>query len=77
MDKFRNLTSDLNKLNEENPAMTTGEYVKENTVKHPYSQVIGLHTKDAQSNNEIFTISNFRDLYRSLYQIICKLSPLK
>ena len=59
MDKFRNLTSDLNKLNEENPAMTTGEYVKENTVKHPYSQVIGLHTKDAQSNNEIFTISNF------------------
>ena len=59
MEKFRNLTTDLNKLNEENPAISTGQYIKENTVKHPYSQVIGLHTKDEQSNNEIFTVSNF------------------
>ena len=80
MDKFRNLTSDLNKLNEENPAMTTGEYVKENTVKHPYSQVIGLHTKDAQSNNEIFTISNFSYVQypaRGIKQYYIKFPPGK
>lgn len=62
MKKFQNLTSDLNKINEENPALTTGRYVKENTVKHPYSQVIGFHTRDDESQNEIFTVNNFSGL---------------
>lgn len=59
MEKFSDLTRDLNKINEENPAITTGKYIKENTVKHPYSQVIGMHTRDDKSNNELFTINNF------------------
>lgn len=62
MKNFQNLTKDLNKLNEDNPAITTGQYIKENTVKHPYSQVIGLHTRDAKTSNEIFTVNNFSEL---------------
>ena len=61
MNKFRHLTRDLNKLNAENPALTNGFLVTENTVKHQASQVFATHAKEAESNNEIFAITNFND----------------
>lgn len=59
MAKFQALTTDLNRINDENSAISTGVYVTEDTVKHQYSQVIALHSKDENSNNEIYTVNNF------------------
>ncbi len=59
MNKFSNLTKDLNILNEKNPALTRGTVVPENTVKHQASQLLATHTVDSESKNEIFTITNF------------------
>ena len=61
MNKFRNLTRDLNLLNEQNSALTKGVLIAENTVKHQFSQVIATHAKDVDNNNEIFSITNFND----------------
>ena len=59
MRSYRNLIRDLNKLNEENPALVNGKLVPENTVKHPASQVFASHAADEESNNEIFAVTNF------------------
>lgn len=59
MNHFRALVRDLNLLNEENPALTSGVLIDKNTVKHQYSQVIGTHAKE--KDNEIFSITNFGD----------------
>lgn len=59
MNKFKELTKDLNKLNEENPALTKGYLETSGTVKHQASQVFATHAKDPESNNEIFTVTNF------------------
>jgi 1,4-alpha-glucan branching enzyme len=61
MNYFRHLTKDLNKLNEENPALTNGTIIYNDTIKHPVSQVFATHSADNASNNEIFTITNFND----------------
>ncbi len=61
MNKFRALSKDLNTINAENPALTKGVLIAENTVKHQFSQVFGTHAKDAESGNEIFSITNFGD----------------
>ncbi len=61
MTKFKQLTRDLNKLNEENPAITKGYLETSSTVKHQASQVFATHAKDPESNNEIFTVTNFND----------------
>lgn len=61
MTKFKQLTKDLNKLNEENPALTKGYLQTSGTVKHQASQVFATHAKDPESDNEIFTITNFLD----------------
>lgn len=61
MQKFKALTKSLNKINEENPALTKGVLIKENTVKHQPSQVFATHAVDDESNNEIFSITNFND----------------
>ncbi len=61
MNKFRNLTRDLNSINAENSALTNGVIIAENTVKHQSSQVIATHAKDFDNNNEIFSITNFND----------------
>lgn len=57
--RFKNLIKDLNKLNMENPALTRGRLVPEDTVKHPYSQVFANHAVDGESRNEIYSITNF------------------
>ncbi len=61
MNKFANLVKDLNKITSENPALTKGRLIPENTVKHTPSQVIASHSKDNNSGNEIFTVTNFND----------------
>ncbi len=59
MRKFRNLIKDLNKINEENSALSSGRLVPDNTVKHQASQVFATHAADFENNNEIFTVTNF------------------
>lgn len=59
MDGHARLMKDLNKLSEENPAITKGRILSENIVKHPISSVFGMHTKDDESSNEIFAVTNF------------------
>ena len=59
MNKFRNLTRDLNKLNEENKALQNGHIVAKNTIKHPGSQVIGTHLASDDHSNELFVVTNF------------------
>ncbi len=61
MNKFRMLSKDLNTINAENPALTKGVLIAENTVKHQASQVFGTHAKDFESGNEVFSITNFGD----------------
>ena len=61
MGEYSLLTKALNKIVAENPALTTGAYIQEDTVKHPYSHVIGMHCIDKDSDNEIFTVHNFSD----------------
>ncbi len=61
MTRFKNLTKDLNTINENNPALTKGVLIAENTVKHHASQVFGTHAKDFESGNEIFSVTNFGD----------------
>jgi len=61
MNKFRNLTRDLNLLNDQNPALSNGVLIPENTVKHQVSQVFATHAKEFETNNEIFTVTNFND----------------
>lgn len=61
MQKFKQLTKDLNLINQNNPALTTGYLISENTVKHQASQVFATHARDDTSGNEIFTITNFSD----------------
>ena len=58
MEQFKNLTRDLNKLNDENPAIRLGNVDKSSIVDHPMSQVVAFSSKDETSNNEIFTITN-------------------
>ena len=58
MGQFAALTKDLNKLNEENPAIRLGHIDNSTTVDHGMSQVVAFSTKDDVSNNEIFTITN-------------------
>ncbi len=59
MNKFRNLTRDLNKLNNENKALQNGHIVAKNTIKHPGSQVIGTHLASDDHSNELFVVTNF------------------
>ena len=61
MNKYKTLSKDLNLINAENPALTKGVLIAENTVKHHASQVFGTHAKDFESGNEIFSITNFGD----------------
>ncbi len=61
MIKFRNLTRDLNLLNDQNPALSNGILIPENTIKHQVSQVFATHAKEYETNNEIFTVTNFND----------------
>lgn len=58
MEQFAALTKDLNKLNEENPAIRLGHIDNSTTVDHGMSQVVAFSTKDDVSNNEMFTITN-------------------
>ncbi len=59
MKGFENLTKDLNKLNDENPALSKGYIKPETIVDHPLSGVAAFCSKDGE--NEIFVISNFKD----------------
>lgn len=59
LNKFRNLTRDLNEITAKNPALIKGKLVPENTVKHYSSQVFATHAKDSESGNEIFAVTNF------------------
>ncbi len=61
MSRIKALTADLNKVNAENPALTKGRLISEDTVKHNSSNVIAAHACDSESNNEIYTITNFKD----------------
>lgn len=62
MNKFKNLSRDLNLITDRNPALTRGVLIPENTVKHHASQVFGTHARDTESKNEIFSVTNFGDL---------------
>ena len=59
MEGFRNLVSDLNKLNAENSALRHGYIQESNIVNHPSSNVVALNSVDWESDNEIFAITNF------------------
>ena len=61
MSRIKALTTDLNKINAENPALTRGRLIPENTIKHNFSNVIATHALDSNSNNEIYTITNLKD----------------
>lgn len=61
MNKFRNLTKDLNKLVDDNPALTQGHIQTQNTIKNQAAQVYATHIKDPKSGNELFVITNFMD----------------
>lgn len=61
INRCKALTKDLNKINEQNPALTKGVIIADSTVKHYASQVFATHSKDNESGNEIFAITNFRD----------------
>lgn len=56
---IQTLTSDLNKIKTENASLTKGRVLRENSVKHQISQVLGTHSKDEDSGNETFTVTNF------------------
>ncbi len=58
MDKFGELSKDLNRLNCENSAMSRGYIDTSSIINHPMSMVIGFDSKDSKTNNEIFTITN-------------------
>lgn len=60
MSKFRNLTRDLNQLNEENSSLTRGYLVVDSTIKNP-DNVFATHALDPERKNEIFSITNFGD----------------
>ena len=60
MNKFRNLTKDLNQLNEENSALTRGYLITDNTVKN-LDNVFATHALDPERKNEIFSVTNFSD----------------
>ncbi len=59
---FKNLVKDLNKLSDENKAISSGRIVAKDTIKHYGSQVIGMHFRDDETKNDIYTIANFSDL---------------
>ncbi len=59
MNEYEMLVSDLNRISEENPALTKGHLKKENAVLHPISQVLGTHS--VYNDNEIFSITNFKN----------------
>lgn len=64
MNHYNNFTRDLNTLNRENPALTTGNLVlKKDGSKDCFihQNAIGLHTKDKESGNEFFVVTNFGD----------------
>ena len=61
-DDFKNLTRAINFYTDITPAISKGDIVQENIVKHYGSQVVGLHQKDKNSESEIFTITNFSDM---------------
>lgn len=64
MKHYNNFTKDLNALNRENPAFTTGNLVlKKDGSKDCFihQNAIGLHTKDEKSGNEFFVVTNFGD----------------
>jgi 1,4-alpha-glucan branching enzyme len=58
---YQRLISDLNKLASSNPAMTNGYYIQSDTIKHTQSKVIATHIVSDESENELFTISNFEN----------------
>ena len=59
MGKYQTLVSDLNKISDENPALTIGHLENDNAVLHPISQVLGTHS--VYKDNEIFSVTNFKD----------------
>ena len=55
---FKKLTKDLNRINDENPALSDGYIAR--TIKHDgASKLHATHIKAKHANNEIFTISHF------------------
>ena len=59
MSAFRELIRCLNSINIHNPALSDGHFVIEDSVKHPYSQVIAFHTRDDKNNNSLYSVTNF------------------
>ena len=59
MNAFRRLVRDLNIINANNSALSCGRFVLEDTIKHPYSQVIAMHARDDIRNNSLYSITNF------------------
>lgn len=62
MEQYAALTKDLNKLNKENPALTKGKLVlnkdgSKSCIIH--DNAIGIHIKDANSDNEFYVVTNF------------------
>ena len=62
MNEYSNLIKDLNEISDMNSAITNGYIIDEETVKHSKSQVFAAHAKDNDTDNEIYTITNFSDL---------------
>ena len=69
MAEFEALIKDLNKFKDENPASTVGKVVYSDTVKHFKTPAIALHTKDEESNSEVFIVSNFSNVDYPIYGI--------
>ena len=71
MKQHSNLTMDLNRLNKENPALSKGKLVSnDNSTKDciVHDNLIGIHTKDDNSGNEFFVVSNFgTDNYPNIF----------
>lgn len=59
MNGFKNLVTDLNKINSENSALRRGYIQTKDIVNHPSSNVIAFNSADTEADNEIFAITNF------------------
>jgi len=61
LNQYKKLTTDLNKLAQENKAMTDGAYISSDVIKHQQSKLLATHSISKDGTNELFTIFNFEN----------------
>ena len=59
MSQYKNLTRDLNLLMMDNPSLSSGKIDPKYTTKHKPSHLIATLSKDEESNNQVYSVTNF------------------